>query len=385
MRDGFQVLDSDRHVIEPYGLWEQYLEPQFRTQAPRPVPFFDATGERCSDPALRAVAASRPMLVVAGKPVCRDMRTRTWVEIIRGAASRVASGPLERPETHLSNMDAEGIDAAVLYPTYGLLIEGVEPLDPPLAAALARAYNRWLVDFCSVAPDRLLGIGLVSVHAPDAMLAEVGRAAEYGFRGLVLRPNPAGGRRLSDRAYEAFWAECEARSLAVIIHEATHAHLPTAGADRFATRFGQHACSHPFEQMIALLDLIEGGVFQRHPRLRVAFVEAGCGWVPYWLWRLDAEYAHLSREVADNVRMKPSSYFARNAWVSAEADEPDLHRLLDFADGQRFLFGTDFPHVDHDDGLLDRALGLRASVSPERLRDYLWNNGARLFGLSNNR
>ena len=380
MRDGLRIFDADRHVIEPYDLWDRFLDRQFRPYAPRAVPFVAATGLVDIEPGLAAAAARRPMLVVGDKPVCRNMSARTWVEIIKAAESRRFLGPLDRPDTQIAHMDEEGTDVAMLYPTYGLLIEGLDWLEPTFAAALARAYNRWLSDLCSHAPGRLFGAGLVSAHAPKTMAAEVANIAADGLRAVILRPNPVEGRRLSHAAYSEFWSECEARSLAVVIHEASHAYLPSAGADRFTTRFAQHACSHPMEQMIAVLDLIEGGVFDRHPRLRVGFMEAGCGWVPYWLWRLDAEYAHLAAEVSETVRMAPSAYFQRHAFVSAEADEPDLPAVLDLIGAGNGLFGTDFPHVDHDDGLIERALARRSTLSDGQMRKYLWENAVRFFG-----
>jgi predicted TIM-barrel fold metal-dependent hydrolase len=384
MRDGFRILDADRHVVEPYGLWDEYLEAEFRPLAPRPTPFFTATrGDPTQEEPGLAVDLL-PMLVVAGRPIYRAMSARAWAALGRAAKARRFAGPLDRPETHLVHMDADGIDAAVLYPTFALLIDGMDALEPRVAAAFARAYNRWLADFCSLSPQRLLGAGLISVHDPEAMLPELSRVLESGFRAVVLRPNPVEGRRLSHRAYAAFWAECEERSVAIVIHEGTHAYLPAAGAERFATRFAQHACSHPMEQMIALLDLIDGGVLERHPRLRVAFLEAGCGWLPYWLWRLDDEYAHLSREVDENVRRAPSAYFRRQAWIAAEPDEPYLPALLDFVGKDQILFGTDFPHVDHDEGLVSAALAKRQSLSEAVLRKYLWDNGARFFALDAN-
>jgi predicted TIM-barrel fold metal-dependent hydrolase len=380
MRDGFRILDADRHVVEPYGLWDAYLEPHLQHLAPRPLPFFAATGsEPTEEPAL--AADLMPMLVVAGRPIYRAMSPRAWAAIGRAAKARRFAGPLDRAETHLAQMDADGIDTAVLYPTFALLIEGMDVLEPHEAAAFARAYNRWLADFCSISPRRLLGAGLISVHDPEAMVPELGRVLKYGFRAAVVRPNPVDGRRSSHAAYAPFWAECEARSVAVVIHEGTHAYLPSAGAERFATRFAQHACSHPMEQMVALLDLIEGGVLERHPRLRVAFLEAGCGWLPYWLWRLDDEYEHLSDEVDEHVRRAPSAYFQRQAWVAAEPDEPYLPALVDFIGGDRILFGTDFPHVDHDEGRVSAALARRRSLSDEQLRKYLWDNGASFFAL----
>ncbi|MFS8067981.1 MAG: amidohydrolase family protein, partial [Byssovorax sp.] len=266
--------------------------------------------------------------------------------------------------------------------TYGLSILGMAPLDPTLAAAFAHAYNRWLRDFCDHDPRRLLGAGLISPHDPARMVAELDHVAALGFRAVVIRPNPVDGRTLGDPAYEAFWGECERRSLAVAVHEGAHAYLPAAGADRFHTRFALHACSHPMEQMMALLALIEGGTLERHPRLRVAFLEAGCGFLPYWLWRLDEiEYRGLAGEVEASVRRAPSAYFRRQGFIAMEPDEPYLPELLPWIGEDNLIFGTDFPHLDHDAGIVERALALRGRLSSEALRKILWDNPARFYEL----
>ena len=98
-------------------------------------------------------------------------------------------------------------------------------------------------------------------------------------------------------------------------------------------------------------------------------------------WRLDSEYAHLSREVEEHVRVPPSAYFRRQAWVAAEPDEPYLPALVDFVGSDRILFGTDFPHVDHDDSLVASALARKSLFREDVLRSYLWDNAARLLAL----
>jgi predicted TIM-barrel fold metal-dependent hydrolase len=100
--------------------------------------------------------------------------------------------------------------------------------------------------------------------------------------------------------------------------------------------------------MMAMLALIEAGVLERHPGLRVAFLEAGAGWVPYWLARLDGEYRQLGWEVADRVRIKPSEYVRRQCYVACDPGEPGLEDVLDLLGADRLLFGSDFPHIDHD-------------------------------------
>jgi predicted TIM-barrel fold metal-dependent hydrolase len=368
MRDGFRIIDADRHVVEPMGMWREYLEPAFRPRAPY----------------LARLTESLPMApMLEGHPVWHKFSERAQLELSRTNSQRpgqlAAAG---RPEGHLTAMEQSGVDVSFLYPTFAMYLMGIDGLETDLAVALARAYNRWLHDFCRADPQRLRGVGLVSPHEPGQMVTEAERIAAFGWTVVVLRPNPIQKRLLSAPAYEPFWAACERLGLAVAIHEGTHARAPTAGADRFESRFALHACSHPMEQMMALLSLIEGGVLERHPTLRVGFLEAGCGWLPYWLWRLDAvEYANLANEVAEQVRMEPSRYFLRQGFVAFEPEEPYLLEVLRLLGDGHLLFGTDFPHLDHDEGIVARALALRGRVPDEVLRKLLWDNAARFYGL----
>ena len=196
-----------------------------------------------------------------------------------------------------------------------------------------------------------------------------------------MRPNPVKGRLLSDPAYEEFWTECENLGIAVGLHEGSHSHLPTAGSERFNTRFSLHACSHPMEQMMALLALIEGGVLERHPLLRVAFLESGCGWLPYWLWRLDEEYKNLGWEVKENVKMKPSEYFRRQCLISVEPSEPYLPQILEYIGDENLMFGTDYPHIDYQSDITAQVVRLEDQLSREVVQKILWDNPLRFYGL----
>lgn len=155
--------------------------------------------------------------------------------------------------------------------------------------------------------------------------------------------------------------------------------MPTAGADRFDTRFAMHACSHPMEQMMALLALIEGGVLERHPQLKVGLLESGCGWLPYWLWRLDEEYENLYWEVRENVKMKPSEYFRRQCFISVEPSEPYLPQIIDYIGSDNIIFGSDYPHMDHKPDIIEKAIALEKSLSTEITQKLLWDNPARFY------
>lgn len=328
-----RIVDADAHVIEPSHIWVKYLDPEWRERAPRAA---SPSGFR--------------HLTVDGHPVFDGVPDQLWS---RGAAHNLR----HHPDAAVAGFDAGssaralrgmGIERAHLYPTVGLWMFAIEGMDPRFAAALVRAYNDWLREFCATDAALLQPVGAVSRHDPADMVAELQRIAAWGWRAVTVRPNPLAGRTLGHPAYEGFWSECERLDVAVGIHEGTHGRLATVGSDRFTSRFARHACSHPMEQMMAMLALIEGGVLERHPGLRVAFLEAGAGWVPYWLSRLDGEYRQLGWEVADRVRIKPSDYVRRQCYVACDPGEPGLEDVIDLLGEDRLLFGSDFPHVDHD-------------------------------------
>ena len=383
MRDGFRIIDADRHVVEPLDLWSKYLEPEYRHYAPK----LEALSEEPLDARIARLGARGlvPLLSMPkldGKPLWRDISEQAWIEISTVAYMRLGKiGRFDDPDTYLSDMDRTGVDISFLYPGYGMLIQGFSHLEPAVAGAFARAYNSWLKDFCSHAPKRLRGIGLVSLHEPGKMVEELERVVGFGWRAVMVRPNPVGGRTLADPAYEPFWAACERHSIAVTIHNNTDSYLPSTGSDRFKTHWAQHSSEHPMEQMMALLSLLEGGVLERHPRLRVACLESGCTWLPYWLWRLDEMFDFMKNEVAPNVRMKPSAYFRRQYFVTLEGSEPLLPEVIQHLGEDNFLFGSDFPHPDHNLNSVDEFMALKGRIPEKTMRKILWDNPARFFGI----
>jgi predicted TIM-barrel fold metal-dependent hydrolase len=284
-------------------------------------------------------------------------------------------------ESHVRAMKQMGIDLSFLYPNSGLWVFAVDSMAPQLAGAFTRAYNNWLRDFCSYDPQTLRGVAAMNLHAPEDMVQELERIAQFGWKAVFLHPNPVKGRLLSHPAYEPFWSKCEEFGIAVGLHAAAHSSLPTVGVDRFNTEFAIHACAHPMEHMMAMLALIEGGVLERHPKLKVGFLESGCGWLPYWLWRLDEEYKNLQWEVKDHVKMKPSEYFQRQCFVAIEPSEPYLDWVIQHVSADNLLFGSDYPHVDHDLDIVEKMVALQERLGKEAVRKILWDNPARFYGV----
>ncbi|ACB53446.1 putative amidohydrolase 2 [Crocosphaera subtropica ATCC 51142] len=359
MLDQYRIIDADSHVVEPPDMWEKYLEPSFKGFAPSPD------------------------LTIKGKSLLHKYSQR-----LRETGHQQVSQAY--PLSWLNHFDAEsqvramqqmGVDLCFLYPTTFSWISAVDTLSPQLVGAFVRAYNSWLYDFCAYNPQILRGVGVVNLHDPKEMVIELQRIADFGWKAVFLRPNPVKGRLLSDPAYEPFWAKCEELSIAVSIHEGTHSRLPTTGSDRFNTRFALHACSHPMEQMMALLALIEGGVLERHPNLKIGLLESGCGWLPYWLWRLDREYEDLQWEVANTVKMKPSDYFRRQCFIACEPSEPYLAKLIEYIGSDNLMFGSDYPHMDHKPRIMAEVVALEDQLSQKIVQKILWDNPVRFYGL----
>jgi uncharacterized protein len=355
----YQIIDADAHVLEPNDMWEKYLEPAFKSYA---------------------LSAD---LKVKGEKIFFKQSAEIRSEGARRITQNYPLSVLNRfdPESQVRAMKQMGIDISFLYPSVGLWLFAIDTMPPQLVGAFTRAYNNWLQDFCSYEPQMLKGVGAVNLHAPEEMVAELHRVVTFGWRAVFVRPNPTKGRLLSHLDYEAFWTECERLGIAVGIHEGTYCRLPTVGADRFNTHFALHACSHPIEQMMAMLALIEGGVLERHPKLRVGFLEAGCGWLPYWLWRLDEEYKSLHWEVKDNVKMKPSEYFHRQCFISIEPEEPYLDRILQYLGSDNLLFGSDYPHADHQPDMSEKAMALQERLSKKTVQKLFWDNPISFYGL----
>lgn len=360
MLNNYQIIDADCHVMEPTSLWKTYLEPAFKNNA------------LSEDMKIENEEITHKISSEVQFEGFRVMLQDQTVSLFKNFNS----------ESQILALKKMGVDIAFLYPTVGLWLFAIDTMEPQLAGAYTRAYNNWLRDFCDYDPQILNGVGAINLHDPEDMVPELRRIHEFGWKAVFLRPNPVKGRLLSDPAYEPFWTECEQLGIAVGIHEGTHCRLPSTGADRFNTRFAMHACSHPMEQMMALLALIEGGVLERHPQLRVAFLEAGCGWLPYWLWRLDVEYKNLAFEVTDNVKMKPSEYFQRQCFIAIEPSEPYLFDILKYIGTDNLLLGSDYPHMDHNPNIIEEMTALEKQLSKPTVQKILWDNPKRFYGLS---
>ena len=376
MKNGLKIIDSDMHIMEPTDLWENYVDAPFKQHAPRVVNvpsrgdfnllLLDGKEPRAKSPSLANDAR------MIGK-----RRQSTREDVISFARDQGFNA-----KSQLEAMDIEGLDVAVLFPTACLHIMTVPDMDPLLAEAICRAYNNWLYDFCQQDPARLKGAAMLPPHDVSLAIREARRAAkELGFVTAFLRATPLPGDTWFGLYWEPLWAELEELGMPVGFHECTN-----SGYYPHIERFGQnnrlmrHICSHVTGQMVTMVDIIVGGVLERFPELKVAFLECNCGWAPSWLSRMDTHWSQLGAADAPMLTMKPSEYFKRQCVIGCEGEEREVGSVIQLMGDDNIVFSSDYPHSDSEFPHAVDAF-MQQELPVEHARKILWDNCVKFYGI----
>jgi hypothetical protein len=153
-----------------------------------------------------------------------------------------------------------------------------------------------------------------------------------------------------------------------------------AGEVRFDSFLLAHTVARPVETLIDCAALMYGGVPEKFPKLRIAFLECGCGWVPYWMDRMDEEWEKRQCE-APLLKAKPSEYIARGNWFfAAEPEESTLSYVAERIGDDKLIFASDYPHWD---GLFPHVVSTirgRGDLSAAAKQKFLGDNARRLYG-----
>ncbi|HLN17064.1 MAG TPA: amidohydrolase family protein [Acidimicrobiales bacterium] len=279
------------------------------------------------------------------------------------------------PKVRLAVLEEEGIDAAVLYPSVGMMFGLLE--NPDVAAALCRSYNDWLAEYCATDNRRLIGVALLPQHTPALAAAELERTVgEYGFVGGVMRPNRIAGVSVDDSGFDALWTTAQELDVPVGLHEAYLSGIDTVGIDRMPSYAGCHIVSHVFEQMTAMVVLTLAGVFERFPKLRLGFLEAGCGWAPTWVDRIEE---HFELAASDYAGGDPKGVINTRSWLTFEVEEPALAATLELGWADNVMFASDYPH--HDAVYPGAVKSVRErGLPPEVEQKILGENALRFYG-----
>ncbi len=374
---GLKWIDSDMHLCEPVDLWAEYIDPAFKDWLPR------WSGEPGKDHPLRnrgtfTIGNEAPPVETEPPPdnIIREGRFPVFEPYMN------SDGAYVDPDGQMRAMATEGIDIAILFPTFGNRGWQDAKVPPDAAMALAQAYNNWLYDFCQTETSRLKMNALLPMTDVPAAVKEVRRAVtELG----AVSVSPGTSRpdiRLDDPQYDPIWAEAESLNVPVAFHGARQVHLKERYKDSVLF---SHASGRGIEHPIAFMELLFGGVLERHPNLRCAFLEAGCSWVSYWLFRLEEEWERFRvamPDLAKNVTMPPVEYWRRQCYAAVEVDEWSLQGVISTVGDDNLVISSDFPHFDSPfPDAFDRFMKI-PNVSRESKGKILWDNCAKLYSLN---
>ena len=374
------AVDADGHILEPPDLWETYIDPKYRDRALRFV--LDENGlEELEIDGQRSKLSRNGSVSVLGAMGDPDLRSMQF-DPERTYLREAPYGTMHAGE-RIEVLDAENIDAAILYTTVGLLWEA-ELEDPELSQAYTKAYNRWICEFCADEP-RLVPTAHLSLGDPAAAARELERAVGEGAKGAYVAPFTHGGTPLGHPDNDHVFAAAQDLGVPFAIHP-TFEPQWTKG-----TRMGAwenvkqlrllasvQASDGVRHQFTTLFDY---GVFDRFPRLKVLVLESGGGWIGYWLDRIDAVYGHTFVGTRVPLENKPSDYFRDRVWISCDPDERTIPALAERFGADRFLWASDFPHPDHTVAYVNDLQELIDAFPPESRADFVGNNARRLFGM----
>ena len=276
-------------------------------------------------------------------------------------------------------LNAISVDIGILFPDHLLLMAQLPNAD--YAAAVARAYNRWLLDkWLSVEPT-LYGALVAAPQDPADAAREIEQYGRDPKVVAVYLPTSAVYPLWGHRKYDPIYAAAEAAGLPVMLHSVS-AVFPVFpfNVEQFDTMFARHTISHTFAMMANLISIVTTGVPVRFPKLRICFTEAGISWVPFIMWRLDKEYNESRREVPF-LEDRPSTYIKQMYFSTQPIEEPEnprhLAATIDVVGDDHILFASDWPHhdFDHPRHVFDLPLPL------ETRRRIMGENALHLFGI----
>jgi predicted TIM-barrel fold metal-dependent hydrolase len=308
------------------------------------------------------------------------------------------------PKARLADMDADGIDAVVLYPSLAMFFGPTDEIpalhDVEFVADCQRAYNDWLAEFCAYEPSRLFGVAATPLQDVPRACAEVEHAVGRGLRAVFVRPSAyVDELPLNHHVYDDFWSTCERLGVPVAFHPAVH--VDTPGACR---KFGLVAVSentsvtnmamdeihggsalgqavgNPVDMIVTMGRMFMGGVCERFPRLRLIFLESSGGWLPSMLERMDEQVEAFPLE-RRWLSLLPSEYFARQCYVSFEPEEWNVAAAAEKLGTDRILWASDYPHPEYHPGVIDELRERIEPLSPADRARILGGNAIECYGL----
>ena len=362
------VYSADSHITEPAGTYVDRIDKRWRDKAPRMErherlgDIFVFDGMKNPVPmGLVAAAGTKPEDIRIGGVLFDDMHRGGW-----------------DPDARLGEQDRDGVAGEILYPTVGMVLCNHPDFD--YKKACFDAYNLWIAEYSGAHPERLFGIGQTAMRSPEEGIEDLRRIRELGLRGVMLPAYPQ-CEDYDHKSYDPFYEAAADLGLPLSFH------ILTGKDDNFSAPVRGPRLNSFLSVIRGCQDvmgtLVYGGVFERHPRLKVVCVEADAGWVPHYTYRMDHAFKRHRHWMAPDVELSklPSEYFLEHIYVTFQ-DDWVAFRMTDLCNPQRLMWANDFPHSDSTWPWSQEVLAEHTQHLSEQERDWiLHDNVAELYGL----
>jgi predicted TIM-barrel fold metal-dependent hydrolase len=369
-----QLISSDSHVSEPPDLWVERIDTKYRDRAPRVV--LNPEGQ---EGAYLVYEGYPPHNLAIGLGAGRTpeelaafLKTGTYADARPGGWD---------PAQRLPDMELDGVEAEVHYTTLGFRLFWLK--DAGLQRACFRVYNDWLAAYCSYAPKRLKGLALISLYDPKEGAQELERCAKVDLKGAMIWCSPPADQPYSSEIYDPFWAAAQDLDMPVSLHAITGMErIPWEySAEKRAMR--STVTPHEIEKSFSILIL--SGVLERFPRLKIVSAENNCGWLPYYLQRMDRGFARFGPSGTvtpwpTKLTLKPSEYFRRQMYCTFIDDSFGV-ASRQWIGVDNVMWSSDYPHTastwPHSRDIIERDF---KEVSEIEKRKIVRENVAQLYG-----
>jgi len=367
----YQVISADSHFVEPPNMWAERVDKKFRDRAPRTVRGYNGKeGEFlvCEDIDVWPVAAFFGAAV----------KSEDLPEFFK-KGFEVAPASVWDPAARINDQDRDGVCAEVIYTSMGMLLYNLG--DVELRTACFRAYNDWAAEYCSYAPQRLIGLGLITLEDVDAAVKELRRIAKKGMRGAMIWADPPDERPYSHPDYDPFWAAVQELNMPLSLHILTGrktSGLNFFGEKSIALQFA--TMHHEVERSLAVFVL--GGVLERFPHLKLVSAENDVAWMAYFMWRLDLGQERLGALSPQKLSLKPSEFIKRQVYATFITEPVFLDVRHRYGAGN-IMWSSDYPHTastwPRSRQFIEKTFGV---LSEEEKREIVHDTVARLYGIA---
>ena len=370
----YRVVSSDNHVMEPVDLWTSRSESKFKDRVLHLERLQEGDWWFCDGLQVSPAAAGAHAGVRFEEPETLTFEAR--IEDVR------PGGYI--PEEHVKDMDIDGIDVSIVYPTVAMGLFNVP--DSELVTASFRVYNDWAGEFCSSIPQKLKGIAMLNVDEVQVGVKELERCAKMGFVGALIPVDPPPGRTYDKPEYEPLWAAAQDLGMPLSLHVGTGRVAATQEYTVFDNLSASFISNRDHWVRMSLGYIIFSGVFERYPKLQVGSVEHELAWVPHFLERIDNTYTQREREHSRGYRFKgdavPSDFFHTNVFLGFLEDGLGIE-MRNHIGVDQLQWGADYPHAEstfpRSRQILEEIL---ADCTEEDKAKIAGGNCARVYGIN---